>query len=216
MSRKNPPTNVARALSLIDEDAATSFREWARYRTLATIKARLDELRQEYAARGVELPAASLESISNWYQAQFPPGAMAAAVTLDMRQYAGVTADALNYAEFALVSTAQNLQLVQAQLHGQLYREEGIADPMPPREKEAREINALLYQAHNLAKELRTGAIALHEAKLLQDRRALEFSGGYRVAEILRTLARENNNLNLVEDLIHAALSQLETEVNGG
>lgn len=211
-TRKRPPNYLDKLLGYLTPDQALEFKQWARYRTISDIEARARELHKEAASRGVETPLPQYSSCQNWYEAQFPPGQRAESIIGTVKLYDGVHRSALSYAEMAIAETAANLELIQRQLHP-VYREEGNPDPHGPPE---REINkSLVFAALGLAKELRTGAIALHEAKRLEDRRELYLNGAYRVIEILESKARDAGKLNALEELIRAALLQLESEAGG-
>lgn len=206
-----PLTTVDKVLNCLDGEIALEFRQWARWRSLSEIHHRIDELYNEAKARGVELlhrgkeiPPPSYNSCSNWFEQTFPDGRKATELGTTVRDYSGVRKDALTYAEMAIAITAHTLEQTQFKLEELIHVEE---DPDT--------YKSLLFIIHNMAKELRTGAIALHETRLLEDRRRLYVEGAYRMVQILQSRAKDANKENQVTDIIEAAIAQLESEANG-
>lgn len=222
-TRKHPPTNVHRLLNLLGEEESFRFREWAKWQSYPDIQRRLSDLRDDYLKDhpdDSEVPVCSYESCMNWYKQTFPAGDRAIEILGIVREYHGLRRDALTYAEMAIACTAANLDRVQKMLT-QLDEAEAGLERVDP-EVQARTMAdmvksraALLYSAHNLAKELRTGAISLHEAQLQKETRELELAGGYRVLEIARTVAASTGYTAIIEEVLNAAIAQLEQEVNG-
>lgn len=215
--RKHPATNVHRFLDQISTEDRQEFESWAKNKNGREILARLDELRDEYADR-LALPRVSLNSCYNWHAQQYPRGDRAAAVMDLASNYYGVRSDVMTCVEMSIACTALNLSRVQQLLADLDAAESEFSESLSPDQKleffmkslPAR--SNLLYNAHNLAKELGTRAIALHEARTLERQRELELAGGYRLAEILTAQATTIGNEKVIKELLRASLEQLERE----
>jgi len=141
-------------------------------------------------------PGVSYGSLLTWYNREFPAGERARSTNLLVAECRG-----LNPVDIHAASLAAVVQLTD-QLMG-IVVEEGVGE-LPP---------SLLGNLVELLREQRQSAQALGAQQRSQDRKALELAGGYRVAEIATTLARDTPNAEAVKTCIEGAISKLEEEV---
>lgn len=195
-----PPTNVGKLLNLLTPDDADQFRKWARYRTIAEVHKRVQEIYEELETKP-EFPCPSIWSAENWLRQQYPKGQQAEVTVESIRGFHGISEDCLSFAEAAIATTATNLLRIQKE----------IEQTEPGSER----LGSLLYLSHNLAKELRTGAIALHETKRLEDARLTYLTGAYRLAQKIEAAEPENAK-QVMQHKLKGALIEIEAEVKNG
>lgn len=195
-----PPTNLHRLLNLLPTAQADEFRRWAQYRTIAEVHKRVQEIYADVDPKP-EYACPSIWSCENWLRQTYPPGSQAQSAVESVQGYHGIHEQALSFAELAIATTAANLIRVQKQI-------DAIQDNTDAR------LGSLIYASHNLSKELRTAAIALHEAKRLEDARTMYLAGCYRLASVLES-AEPENSLNQMQHKLRASLAQIEVEARG-
>lgn len=189
-SRKPPQNAIDRALDALDADSAADFR------ALAATRAAYSDLQQFLRERGQDV---SLSSCQTWFLANFPVGEEARLINELATNYAGVEPSAVMG-----IAIGAAVRLVNALTH----------ELTPDRVRNA-STESLLHQLGVYIKEARVAAVAAQEWQTLKDRKALELAGGYRVAELARAAARDLPQGQVLEELLAAALTQLEREVGG-
>lgn len=183
-------------LNALPEDERAALRRWAYRRRSREIAARLHEIREEYAARGVELPdVPSDRAIDRWYAAIYPPGTELLLALDSIQPYSNIE-NPLVFAEYSLTRLV-NLSQV---LH----------DDFNEPSDEGRLKLGVAYQLVQIHKEIRTAATALHEARRTSDRKADYLNAAYRFAEVAETRAKAAGAD--VSDVIAASLAQIEAE----
>jgi hypothetical protein len=189
MARKRPQHDVDRIRAALSEDDRAEFDKFCTFNpTYSDIQRRLSEL-------GYPV---SMSAIQAWYSVNYPRGEEAVVLNDLAAKYRG--ADPYAVLQMSMTIAAKLADTLLEKVNEKL-------DQASPEN--------VLHTLSNLLREQRTCATVLHELQTTRDRKALELAGGYRVAEILRTNARNTAQAAIIDELIDAAIAQLEQEVNG-
>jgi hypothetical protein len=188
MPRKHPPSTVDAALSKLQEADRSEFLEFCRFKpSYFDMQKRLQELGHQVSA----------SAIARWYSATFPKGDQAIALNTLMSSFVGIDSkDAIS------MSLGVSTHLVDR-----------LSNLIESADLTALEGSTLLHTIGILIKEQRVAAEKLSSLTTIRSSQALELAGGYRLAEIVRNIAKDTPHENLIADCLEGAILQLEEEV---
>lgn len=188
---KSPQGAIDRILSELNEDDRAEFLNNCRFNpTYSDLQSRLRDLGHQV----------SISAIQRWYLRSFPVGDEARMVNGIMTQYQGV--DNVSALSMSLAVTTKLVDSL-LQLLG--------ADEL---ETLRQKPQSIAYQLGILLKEMRVTAQTMQQMTTIRDRKSLELAGGYRLAELIKSSMESDPNYALIEAAVHAAILQLEDEVN--
>lgn len=169
---------------------------WSRP-TYTAIKTRLDDLRREYADNGISLPYVSQKSVDTWYKHTYPPAEQAAAINQLSREFDGLDGDGLmRYAAGVIVQFLEPMREVT--------RSTDFLESLKG--------ETAIHQFMLGLKEVRTIGATLKAREVEATKRAVERSGAYRLAEVVRQLIKDQRFETEITDLLTAALIQHDSE----
>ncbi len=195
MARKTPQTNTDRAIAGLSED------DRAELTRLCESYANATEIHRFLVER---CPGLSYGSVLNWYSREYPPGERARTYNSLLQEFRGINPVSAHAA--ALAHVVRLTDEIMQEIDPEDGREPTPVVDLPP---------SVLSNLSDLLREQRQSAQALATAQRITDTRQLELAGGYRVAEIIRTLAKGNPQESAIADMVSAAVAQLEKEVAG-
>lgn len=182
---------------LTPEDQADLDRYCLKRPTKVAVKSYLDELRREYKERGIDLPQVCQRSVDAWFDSKYKPAAAAIAIHSRAEQYAGLDGD-------ALVRLSAGMIVEYLKHSNALLSQPGFVHECKP--------ETVIHNTMAGLKELRQIGVALKNQEETVTKRALERSGAYRLAEIVRQLVKDQRFETEVIELLTAALIQHDSE----
>jgi hypothetical protein len=181
---RTPPTKCDRLIGRLTQEQRSTLEQLIAEHAPAT------ELHRYLSAIG----PVTYDSVLTWYNREYPPGEKALSANRLVGQCRGLSHADAHAAALAAVVTV-SARLIES--------------------FEALNIESAWRSAGTLVdvlREQRQCAQALAQAQRLGDRRALELAGGYRVAELALTIARDTVQDSAVQEVIQGALARFEEE----
>lgn len=189
---------VDSVLVLLTAEDRLDFDEfcWGRP-TYTAVKSRLDDMRREYSENGIELPYVSQSAVDAWYKHTYPPADQAAMINRLAKEFDGLDGDGLmRYAAGVIVQFLEPMREI-SQSPDFLLSLKG---------------ETAIHQFMLGLKEVRTIGATLKAREATATPRALERSGAYRLAEVVRQLVKDQRFETEIRDLLTAALIQHDSE----